>query len=126
MIAKQPFYLLGLDDYDQCKDNAFGAMWLFIVIFGASLFFLVYESHLQSNHDRASQGLDCQYRPILPSGMSDYEVSSSLGSELEMSDIGMGMGVMVDYLDGNDHHHHHHHDDDDDDDDDFNGLREIS
>jgi len=83
MIAKQPFFLSGLDDTEVCKDNAFGAMWLFIVIFGISVACLIYESASQNNHDR---GLDRPaYSPILPPGMTDYEIST----ELEMSDMAL-------------------------------------
>ena len=84
MIAKQPFFLLGLENHEVCKDNAFGAMWLFVAIFGSSVAFLIYESVIKNNHDRGFDQSD--YNPILPPGMSDYEVNTQL-EMTEMSDM---------------------------------------
>ena len=72
MLTKQPFYVLGIEDVESCKNNAFGAMWTFIVTFGLSVGFLMYESSAKQR--RANTGFDSvDYHQILPPGMSDYQ-----------------------------------------------------
>jgi len=44
MIQTQPFFIGGLEDSDEAKANAFGAMAMFIVTFVASLLGMWYDS----------------------------------------------------------------------------------
>lgn len=91
MIIKQPFLLVGLKDYDECKDTAFGTMWLFIFLFVTSVIYICYDSVTQSNGSstRGRGGGSGEYvdeddtRPILPPGMSNYRVNS----EVELSHL---------------------------------------
>lgn len=78
LIAKQPFYLLGLDDYDQSKDNALGAMWLFIAIVLISTAYMGYESSTQHSYDLVEE----EDRPNLPRGMSSYNYREDSDVEL--------------------------------------------
>lgn len=78
MMVKQPFFILGLEDLEKCKGNAFGAMWLFISIFSACLIFFIFESNMQPNCRYIEHAED---HPILPPGMTDYRVNS----EVELS-----------------------------------------
>lgn len=45
VITKQPFYIKGLEDVDQCRTNAFGAMWTFVLTFISSVAYLWYDSN---------------------------------------------------------------------------------
>ena len=72
---KQPFFLLGLEDLDNCKNNAFGAMWLFIMIFASSVIFILYDTATKTNFQDLDEG---ESVPILPRGMTDYRVNSEV------------------------------------------------
>jgi len=80
MIVKQPFFLLGLDDYEVCKDSAFGAMWIFIMTFAVSVIYIVYESSSKPPYEEVDHR---EERPMLPPGMTDYRVNS----EVELSEL---------------------------------------
>ena len=84
MILKQPFFLLGLEDTDQCKNNAFGAMWMFIITFILSVFTICHDSSVETREREHMMfhGED-EDRPILPPGMSSYRVNS----EVELSEM---------------------------------------
>ncbi len=82
-MVKQPFFLLGLEEIETCKGSAFGAMWLFILIFSLSLMFLLIESNIQPTFQIVEHAEDY---PMLPRGMTDYHVNT----ELELSGRMMG------------------------------------
>ena len=44
MIQSQSFFIAGLEDVDQARASAFGAMILFIATFSASIFGICYDS----------------------------------------------------------------------------------
>lgn len=86
MISKQPFFFLGLEDVNQCKSNAFGAMWVFLISFGTSIAYLVFESAIENKRRRQlerPQEQEQEDHPMLPRGMSDYIVNT----EVELSDM---------------------------------------
>jgi hypothetical protein len=86
MISKQPFFFLGLEDVNQCKSNAFGAMWVFLISFGASIAYLIFESAIENKRRRQleySHEQEQEDHPMLPRGMSDYIVNT----EVELSDM---------------------------------------
>jgi hypothetical protein len=83
MISRQPFFFLGLDDLDQCKSNAFGAMWVFLITLATCIVYLVFESAIQNRTSRQSPFLEEEDHPMLPRGMSDYVVNT----EVELSDM---------------------------------------
>mmetsp|Transcript_2541 Transcript_2541/g.3815 ORF Transcript_2541/g.3815 Transcript_2541/m.3815 type:complete len:102 (-) Transcript_2541:562-867(-) len=94
MILKQPFFLLGLNDIDECKDNAFGAMWMFILTFTASVFTVCYDSTTMAREvDHRSIYGEREDRPILPPGMSSYRVNS----EVELSTMDVDRDFVPDY-----------------------------
>ena len=78
MIKKQPFLILGLNDYKESEDIASQCMWLFIAIFSTSLTFIFYESNTRPVYRHVQHAED---HPILPPGMTDYRVST----EVELS-----------------------------------------
>jgi hypothetical protein len=43
LLVKQPFLILGIDNYDTAKDSAFGAAGAFFVTFLLSITYLFYE-----------------------------------------------------------------------------------
>jgi hypothetical protein len=45
MISTQPFFIHGIDNPDEAKTNAFGAMFMFIATFAVSLVGLWYDTH---------------------------------------------------------------------------------
>lgn len=78
MISKQPFLIVGLEDIDHCKKNAYGAMWLFIVNAATCAAYLIYSKHSKPRWENIDPH---EGRPILPPGMTDYVVNT----ELELS-----------------------------------------
>jgi len=82
LIAKQPFYLLGLDDFEQSRENALGSMWLFIAIVLISTAYMGYESSTQRNYDLVETGNS----PNLPRGMSSYNYYSD-NPDVELTPI---------------------------------------
>lgn len=83
MISKQPFFVLGLEDRDQSKSNAFEAMWVFLITLATSIIYLVYESAIENRRHYQSDFSDEEDHPMLPRGMSDYIVQT----EVELSDM---------------------------------------
>ena len=61
MIATQPFFIGGLEDVDQAKASAFGAMAMFIVTFIASLLGLWYDSQNKIEETSAMDGPEAEY-----------------------------------------------------------------
>lgn len=80
MISHQPFLIVGLEDIDHCKKNAYGAMWLFIVNFATCVTYLIYIKHSRPRREHIDPH---EGRPILPPGMTDYIVNT----ELELSSV---------------------------------------
>ena len=77
MISKQPFYMTGLEDEEQCKNSASGALALFIVTFIASITFVWYDSVNKVQYTEVSE-----HEELLPRGMSIYNVRTDSGLEL--------------------------------------------
>ena len=61
MIQTQPFLIAGIEDYDEAKSNAFGAMAMFIVTFVASLLGLWYDSQNKIEETSAMDGPEAEY-----------------------------------------------------------------
>mmetsp|Transcript_2487 Transcript_2487/g.3553 ORF Transcript_2487/g.3553 Transcript_2487/m.3553 type:complete len:105 (+) Transcript_2487:107-421(+) len=47
LLATQPFFIAGIEDADQAKNNAFGAMGMFLFTFFASLGGMYYDSNFK-------------------------------------------------------------------------------
>eukprot|EP00568_Trieres_chinensis_P006656 CAMPEP_0183294158 /NCGR_PEP_ID=MMETSP0160_2-20130417/2597_1 /TAXON_ID=2839 ORGANISM="Odontella Sinensis, Strain Grunow 1884" /NCGR_SAMPLE_ID=MMETSP0160_2 /ASSEMBLY_ACC=CAM_ASM_000250 /LENGTH=90 /DNA_ID=CAMNT_0025455419 /DNA_START=244 /DNA_END=512 /DNA_ORIENTATION=- len=60
MLHRQPFYLKGLDDVDNCRSSAQGATKAFLFSFAASLLYVCYDSECRRRrvrrHRRAGGG----------------------------------------------------------------------
>jgi len=56
ILTAQPFFISGIEDYDQAKSSAFGAMAMFIVTFVASLLGLWYDSQKKSEETVTESG----------------------------------------------------------------------
>ena len=82
MISKQPLLVRGMEDEQRCKDNAMGALALFIVTFIGSLTFQWFES---KTRDRWQQLSTEDPYDLLPRGMSMYNIRTD--SELELMGI---------------------------------------
>mmetsp|Transcript_7432 Transcript_7432/g.14820 ORF Transcript_7432/g.14820 Transcript_7432/m.14820 type:complete len:250 (+) Transcript_7432:74-823(+) len=83
MITYQPFFVSGLEDVDNCRTSAFGAMATFIVTFVSSILYLGYDACCLFKYGAlatSDDGVDSA-GPGMPRGMSDYEVN------LEMADM---------------------------------------
>jgi hypothetical protein len=78
MISKQSFLIVGLQDVGQCKNNAYGAMWMFIFNFSVCIVYLAYVKNIKSQWDNVDQD---EGRPMLPPGMTDYVINP----EIELS-----------------------------------------
>jgi len=75
MLTKQPFFVGGFEDNDaaeNAKNNAFGAMGMFIFTFAVSLYGLYFSSKSRAN--MVSRDMVEMIRPLAPAGMSDYQV----------------------------------------------------
>lgn len=87
MIKHQPLYIKGIDASNQelTKQNAFGAMGMFIFLFTSSAIYICFYKHRDDEHDLRSQGY---MRPSAMSrlGSRDYhvELPHSLSSELHL------------------------------------------
>jgi len=77
MITKQPFYIRGLEDVDNCKKSAFGSMVLFITIFFLSVCYLCLDSSRRRRYGQLDISEHSE-RSSLPPGMTDYEVNLEL------------------------------------------------
>ena len=82
MITKQPLLVRGMEDEQNCKENAIGALALFIVTFIGSLTFQWFDS---KSRDRWEQLSTEDPNDLLPSGMSRYNIRTD--SELELMGI---------------------------------------
>ena len=60
MIHTQPFYIPGLENDEQARANAFGAMGMFLFTFVASLAGIWYDS--QYKKEPASEGDETEYQ----------------------------------------------------------------
>lgn len=56
MIQTQSFYISGIEDPDQAKTNAYGAMGMFLFTFIASLVGIWYDSHFGKGADLVADG----------------------------------------------------------------------
>ena len=63
MISTQSFYIAGLEDPEKAKGSAFGAMFMFILTFGASIYGI--------HHDAASKQEEIQ-----PEGGEGYQLNT--------------------------------------------------
>ena len=81
MLTYQPFYIKGVEDINLARDNAFGAMIFFIVLFVTSLFHLQYVNRIKSGEfsQTVMESEEDDQRFLIPRGMSDYEVENSKG-----------------------------------------------
>ena len=61
MIQTQPFFIAGIEDYDEAKSNAFGAMAMFVVTFVASLLGMWYDSQNKIEETTAADGPEAEY-----------------------------------------------------------------
>ena len=99
MIKHQPLFIKGIDETNQelTKENAFGAMGMFIFLFASSVLYLCLHKNQNDEHAIRAQGY---MRPGMQSGgmrMSDYQVElphSAVSSPLNSDDEG----------DNDDHH----------------------
>jgi hypothetical protein len=80
MITKQPFYMKGLDDEKNCRDNAFGAIFVFLVLFLISGLYLAFDSFcLHRMYGSSSSYGDVEQMDfMLPPGMTDYTVNQEV------------------------------------------------
>ena len=62
MIQTQPFFIAGLDDSDEAKANAFGAMAMFIVTFIASLLGMWYDAQNKIEETPSGEGPEAEYQ----------------------------------------------------------------
>lgn len=58
MLKTQPFFIAGIEDYDEATSSAFGAMAMFIVTFVSSLLGLWYDSQ-----NKEVDTVDCSGEP---------------------------------------------------------------
>ena len=72
----------GIEDEKLYKENATGALALFITTFISSTTFIWYDSKNKEQWDRENEE---EHLSLLPRGMSDYNVRND--SELELNDI---------------------------------------
>lgn len=78
MIKHQPLFIKGIDDQELAKENAFGAMGMFMFIFCSSALYIFFHKRHDEDHAIMSQGF---MRPHLQAGgtrLSDYEVELQL------------------------------------------------
>lgn len=61
MIQTQPFFIAGLEDTDEAKANAFGAMAMFIVTFISSLLGMWYDSQNKIEETTSGNGPESEY-----------------------------------------------------------------
>lgn len=78
----QPFYIRGLEDVDNCRQSAFGAMVLFIVIFFVSICYLCLDSTCGRRRYNQLEMSEHSERSSLPPGMTDYEVNMELSGSV--------------------------------------------
>ena len=77
MLTKQPFYVGGFENLEEAnfaKNNAFGAVGMFVFSFTASLFGLYFHSRKEIEPNDLEA-----LRPLRPNGMSAYQVELSEG-----------------------------------------------
>lgn len=79
MLTHQPFYIQGIDNTKTCKDNAFGAMILFITLMIVSQSYLCYRQKISqwsrhTNHSLLGTEDESDTEFLFPRGMSDYSV----------------------------------------------------
>lgn len=61
MIQTQPFFIAGIEDYDEAKSSAFGAMAMFVVTFVASLLGMWYDSQNKIEETAPLDGPEAEY-----------------------------------------------------------------
>jgi len=78
MIKHQPLFIKGIDDIELAKENAYGAMGMFMFIFCSSVLYMCFYTNRSEEHTIMAQGY---MRPQLQAGgarLSDYEVELQL------------------------------------------------
>uniref|UniRef100_A0A7S4JA43 Uncharacterized protein n=1 Tax=Odontella aurita TaxID=265563 RepID=A0A7S4JA43_9STRA len=83
MILKQPFYISGLKDVENCKQSAFGAMVLFVIVFFVSICYLCFDNTCNRSRYGELETTDHSERSSLPPGMTDYEVNMELSGSID-------------------------------------------
>eukprot|EP00985_Skeletonema_marinoi_P025501 scaffold18825_cov125-Skeletonema_marinoi.AAC.3 len=85
MIKNQPLYIKGIDASNQelTKENAFGAMGMFIFLFSSSAIYICCYKHRNNEHEIRSQGY---MRPSAMQrlGSRDYHVELPHSPSLEL------------------------------------------
>ena len=71
MLSTQPFFVPGIEDPDQAKANAFGALGMFIFTFGLSAFGIWYDAQ---NKVETTE-IETEYQ-LSPGDMPTYGTSS--------------------------------------------------
>lgn len=82
LITYQPFYIRGLEDVDNCKQSALGAMALFVVIFFVSICYLCFDKTIGRGRYGQLEMSEHSERSSLPPGMTDYEVNMELSGSV--------------------------------------------
>ena len=80
MLATQPFFITGLDDIDEARKNAFGALMTFVTTFALSVFMIMKQSKIDGGAGKES---DCW-------GQGDHDGTHELGSPMLMTGSGVG------------------------------------
>jgi hypothetical protein len=92
LLTKQPFFIGGIDDYDQARGAAYGAMWAYVVSFVISVVIGVREARQEH---RESVIMRSNYGQVPSLDLQNYEVDlQDLPSSVE-EDIYTTEGVFT-------------------------------
>lgn len=85
MIKNQPLYIKGIDSSNQelTKENAFGAMGMFIFLFTSSAIYICFYKHRDNDRHLRSQGY-MRPRAMQRLGSRDYHVELPHSPSLEL------------------------------------------
>jgi hypothetical protein len=85
MIKNQPLYIKGIDASNQelTKENAFGAMGMFIFLFTSSAIYICFYKHRDNDRHLRSQGY-MRPRAMQRLGSRDYHVELPHSPSLEL------------------------------------------